>query len=125
VELAAGTVGEEELIEGPTLEALDDCKQSRMLARLVSASPRSVEAFLEFSAAEAKNLIVANRAVVLQLAAELVARRTMNGDQITEFVVAALLAAADLEAEKRRRADMTQMAENARAFAIYTKEKPG
>jgi hypothetical protein len=116
IELAAGTVGEAELIEGPTLPALDDRRQSLMFAKLVCASPRSIEAFLEFAATEARNLITTNKSVVLELAAALVERRKLGGDEITQLVASAL-ARQDLEAEKRRRADWAKTIESARAFA--------
>jgi hypothetical protein len=115
-ELAAGSIGEVELIEGPPLEALDDRKQSLLFAKLVCASPRSVEAFLEFAAVEARNLIAANRSVVLELATALVERRTMTGDEITQLVASALTRQ-DLAIEKRRRADMARCLASAQAFA--------
>jgi hypothetical protein len=117
-ELAAGTAGEEVLIGGPPLQALADRKQLLMFAKLVCASPHSVEAFLEWAAAEARNLIAANRSVVLELAAALVERRTMTGDEITELVMASLVRQ-DFEAEKKRRADWARCLEGARAFAAY------
>jgi hypothetical protein len=108
-------------IEGPPLEALDDRKQSLMFAKLVCASPHSVQAFLEFAAAEARNLIAANRSVVLELAAALVERRKLTGDEITQLAMAALVRQ-DFEAEQRRRADWAKTVENARAFAACKEE---
>jgi hypothetical protein len=55
----------------------------------------------------------------------LLEKRTLSGGGEIDQIIATSLARQDLEVEKKRRADMAQMAENARAFAAYREEKDG
>jgi hypothetical protein len=88
-----------------------------VFAKLVCASPHSVEAFLEFAAAEARNLIASNKLIVLELATSLVEWRKLTGDQITQIVADALVQQ-DLEAERKRRADWAKTVASARTFML-------
>jgi hypothetical protein len=120
VELCAGSVGEELFLDGPAWDAVDDRKQERALAVLVASSPESAEAFIGFCRVEAATLLRDHEHVVRVLAAELLIRRTLDGDQI-DLCIKQAVAAKALADERERRAVWKRVEESARAFLTDVK----
>jgi hypothetical protein len=115
VELCAGSVGEELFLDGPAWDAVDDRKQERALAALVTSSPESAEAFIAFCRVEARELLRRHEYIVHALAAELLIRRTLTGIEI-DSVIARAVAAKALADEHARRADWRRVEESAARF---------
>jgi hypothetical protein len=115
IELCAGSVGEELFLDGPAWDAVDDRKQERALAALVASSPEAIEAFINFARVEARELLRKYEHVARALAAELLIRRTLDGDQI-DLCIKQAVAAKALADERERRAVWKRVEESARAF---------
>jgi hypothetical protein len=120
VELCAGSVGEELFLDGPAWDAVDDRKQERALATLVTSSSESAEAFIAFCRVEARELLRSHEHIVRALAAELLIRRTLDGDQI-DLCIKQAVAAKALADERERRAVWKRVEESARAFLTDVK----
>jgi hypothetical protein len=124
VELMAGTEAERILhTADPPLDAVNDQQQARAFAGVVccSSSPSAIDRFISYARAEAAAVIAAHRDVVLAIAAGLLEKRTLSAAEI-DRIIAASLARQDLEAEKRRRADMARCMANSGRFAAYKEE---
>jgi hypothetical protein len=104
VELCAGSVGERLFCDGEPWHAADDRKQERALAALVASSPEAIEAFISFACIEAATLLRDHAHVVRALAAELLIRRTLDGEQI-DLVIAEAISTKAAEVEMRRSRD--------------------
>jgi hypothetical protein len=119
VELVAGSIGEDIFLAGPAWDASDDRKQERAFAALVASSREAAEAFIEFCRVEAAALLRAHQHVVGALTKELLARRTMTGEEIDE-VIAQAIAEKTLADEHARRAAWKRAMESAASFDVAT-----
>jgi hypothetical protein len=120
VELVAGTEGERLFLPGEPWFAADDERQAFAYASLVTSSPESAAAFIEFARIECINLLIVSTHIVRALAAQLQRERTMDAaaiDSCIEQAVAAKL----IDDEKRRRRDWQQRQASAARFVA---EKP-
>jgi ATP-dependent Zn protease len=115
IELVAGSVAEALFLLGEPWPADSDRAQERALAALICSSPESIEAFIDFCMAEAAALLRPREHILRALTAELLVRRTMNGDQVDEIITAAAAAKAAAD-ERERRAAWAQTCANAAKF---------
>jgi hypothetical protein len=92
-----------------------DYLSARRYARTICSSDVSAEAFVEFVLIEAVEAITPYRTVLLSLAAELVERRELDGDQIDQVIQAALIQQAH-DGEMIRRAQWNDLTKRAAAF---------
>jgi hypothetical protein len=122
VELCAGSIGEELFLDGLAWDAVDDRKQERALAALVTSSPESAEAFIAFCRVEARELLRSHEDVVRALASELLIRRTLHGPAI-DLVISRAIAARTADAECKRRAEWRERIESARMFLADVKSR--
>jgi hypothetical protein len=117
IEIVAGTESERLFCtEAPPLEALQDQQDARQFARLVCTHPDAIDDLIAYCRREAELLLSEHAAIVNSLAAALLEAQTLDGVQI-DCVIARALAAADLAAERKRRAAAARMLESAKAFA--------
>jgi hypothetical protein len=110
--------------DAPPLEARQDQHDAEQFARLMCIHPDAVADFVAYARHEARALLAEHAPVVRALAEALLAEGTLTGERI-DVVIAQALVRADQAAERKRRAAMAQMAENARLFAAYTEEEMG
>lgn len=89
--------------------------QERALASLICTSPESIEAFIKFCMTESAALLRPREHIVRAMTAELLVRRTMNGDQVDTIIMQAVAAKA-LADEHARRAAWRRTVENAASF---------
>jgi hypothetical protein len=115
VELVAGTEGEKLFCNGGPWFAADDERQAFGYASLITSSPESAAAFIEFARVEAISLLTSSAHIVRALADELRIKRTMDGNEIDE-IIAQAVAARGLEIEHQRRDDWKQRKESAAEF---------
>ena len=118
--LVAGTEAERALhtADAP-LAAAHDLRQAESFASIFCCTTAAIDAFIVYSRAEAAALIEAHRNAVLAVAAALIERRTLNGDEIDE-IIAAAVARDELDREVARRAQWARTIENAATFAHET-----
>jgi hypothetical protein len=115
VELVARSVAEALFLPGEPWPADSDRAQERALASLICTSPESIEAFIKFCMTEAAALLRPREHIVRALTAELLVRRTMNGDQVDTIIMQAVAAKA-LADEHARRAAWRRTEESAASF---------
>ena len=102
-------------LPGEPSPADSDRMQERALASLICSSPESIEAFVKFCMVEAAALLRPREHIVRALTAELLVRRTMNGDQVDTIIMQADAAKA-LADEHARRAAWRRAEESAASF---------
>jgi hypothetical protein len=102
VELAAGTVAEELFLPGEPWPAADDRRQERELASLITSSRESREAYIAACRVEVRSILQRYDNVVRSLAAELLQRRTMTGEEI-DMVISRAIGERQLREEHQRR----------------------
>jgi hypothetical protein len=85
-ELVAGSVAEALFLPSEPWPADSDRAQERALASLICTSPESIGAFIKFCMTEAAALLRPREHIVRALTAELLVRRTMNGDQVDTII---------------------------------------
>jgi hypothetical protein len=115
VELVAGTEGERLFCDGEPWFAADDERQAFGYASLITSSPESAAAFIEFARVEAISLLTSSAHIVRALADELRIKRTMDGRAI-DLCIERAVAARCLEIEHQRRDDWKERQRNAAAF---------
>jgi hypothetical protein len=103
VELVAGTEGERLFLDGGPWFAADDERQAFSYASLITSSPASAAAFIEFARVEAIGLLGDSEHIVRALAEELRIKRTMDGSAIDHCIERAV-ALRSIEIEHQRRA---------------------
>jgi hypothetical protein len=112
-ELLAGSLAEEIAFPGVVpLSAQHDQDEAFALAGVASLVPT---AFLELCRAEALAILVGNIDVLRALAAELVERGELSGEEVDQ-VISAAVTRRQLAAEHARRADRRRRMESASAF---------
>jgi hypothetical protein len=89
--------------------------QERALASLICTSPESIEAFIKFCMTESAALLRPREHIVRAMTAELLVRRTMNGDQVDTIIMQAVAAKA-LADEHARRAAWRRTEESVASF---------
>lgn len=104
VELVAGTEGERLFCDGEPWFAADDERQAFDYASLITSSPESAAAFIEFARIEAISLLTSSAHVVRALADELRIKRTMDGRAI-DLCIERTVAAKQARVEADRRGD--------------------
>jgi hypothetical protein len=115
VELVAGTEGERLFCEGEPWFAADDERQAFGYASLITSSPASAAAFIEFARVEAISLLTSSAYIVRALANELRIKRTMDGSEIDAIIERAVGANA-IELEHQRRDEWRRREISAAAF---------
>jgi hypothetical protein len=115
VELVAGTEGERLFCDGEPWFAADDERQAFGYASLITSSPESAAAFIEFARVEAISLLTTSAHIVRALANELRIKRTMDGQAIDEIISRAV-AARGFMIERQRRNDWKQRKASAAEF---------
>jgi hypothetical protein len=115
VELAAGTVAEELFLPGEPWPAADDRRQERELASLITSSRESREAYIAACRVEVRSILQRYDNVVRSLAAELLQRRTMTGEEI-DMVISRAIGERQLREEHQRRREWRQREQNAGLF---------
>jgi hypothetical protein len=110
VELLAGTEAERIMFDFEPLVARHDLDEAKSFASILCSSPESIDAFIEYGRAEARALLNKHRHILVALANELVARRTLTGVEIDEIISCA--------PERARRADWAGVMESAAGFAV-------
>jgi len=115
----AGAEGERVLLGDASLDASDDLRMAREIARSFCfiGCDAAVDALIAYCRAEAHALIDRYRAVVLAVAEELIFKQTISGIAI-DLVIALALAKEDLKREGARRADWRAVNEEARSFVF-------
>jgi hypothetical protein len=103
VELVAGTEGERLFLNGEPWFATDDERQAFAFASLITSSPESAAAFIEFTRVEVIGLLGESEHIVRALAEELRIKRTMDGAAIDHCIERAV-ALQSIEIEHQRRA---------------------
>jgi hypothetical protein len=117
IEIVAGSESERLFCtDAPPLEALQDQQDAEQFARLMCVHPDAVDDFIAYARREAALLLNEHASVVHALAEALLEAQTLDGAQI-DAVLAKALTAADLAAERKRRAAAARMLESAKAFA--------
>jgi hypothetical protein len=116
VELVAGTEGERLFLDGEPWFASDDERQAFALASLITSSPASAAAFIEFARFEAISLLTASEHIVRALAKELRIERTMDGTAI-DCCIEAAVAAKAMADERTRRAEWQERSLNSSQFS--------
>jgi hypothetical protein len=116
VKLMAGVAGEL-LIFGKSNDrrASGDYAEALRLSLTIATNSSAAQAFLEFAAIEAREMLRPHSLVVRALADELVARRELSGAEVDE-VIAAAIAAKSIEDECQRRADWNGVIQRAAGF---------
>jgi len=115
VEPVSGTEGERLFCDGEPWFAADDERQAFGYASLITSSPVSAAAFIEFARVEAISLLTSSEHIVRALANELRIKRTMDGQAIDQTISRAA-AARSLEKERKRRDDWHQRETSAAEF---------
>jgi hypothetical protein len=115
-ELTAGTEGERLFCDGEPWFAADDERQARADASLITSSPAAAAALVDACRVEARELLRRHEHVVRALAAELLIRRTLDGDQI-DLCIKQAVAAKAMADERARRDDWRFRQESARHFS--------
>jgi hypothetical protein len=118
----AGAEGERVLLGDASLDANDDLRIAREIARAFCfiGCDAAVDALIAYCRAEAQALIDRYRAAVLAVAEELIFKQTINGAAI-DRVIAATLAKEDMKREIARRADWRAVLEDAPGFVFEKK----
>ncbi len=118
IELVAGTEGERLLCDGDPLDAVADRAQARHLAEAfcVLDDREIVEAFIAYCRAEASAIICRHREAIVSVAAGLVEKHTLTGDEIDMLIFDALGRVA-LDREKGRREEWAAIIARAAEFA--------
>jgi hypothetical protein len=111
IELCAGS--EAELLHlGDAWPAVSDRAEEIHLARLVCSTEESALAFISACAAEARAILRRYKHVLIALTDELLAKRTMTGEEV-DRVIATALAQKSIRQERERREDWKQRQANA------------
>jgi hypothetical protein len=119
IELLAGSESERLFhADDPPLRAEHDLQEARSFAGIICTSPSSVDAFIAYARVEARAMLADHRHVVLALAHGLVARRTLDGDQI-DAIIAHAVAEKDFADERARCAAWKCVETSAATFANY------
>jgi hypothetical protein len=118
IEVAAGTIAEAMLLEGPPWPAPHDRAQEASFANLICTTPESAAAFIRLAEAQCRDLLEPHLHVVASLADALRVRRSMTGSEVDQLIAAAL-ASASVEQECRRRDDWRRRCENAATFCLW------
>jgi hypothetical protein len=114
-ELVAGTEGERLFCDGEPWFAAHDERQAIAYASLITSSPVSAAAFIEFARVEAISLLTASAHIVHALASELQIVRTMDGAAIDLCIERAVAAKAAVD-KMERRERWTDVENNAARF---------
>jgi hypothetical protein len=115
IEIAAGSLGERMLLEGPPWAAPHDRMQETAFARLLCSTPQAAEAFVRFCEAQCRDLLEPHLHIIAQLAAALRVRRALTGEEVDQVITVAL-AKASVEEERARRAQWRAVEVGARRF---------
>jgi hypothetical protein len=123
VEVAAGTIAETMLLDGPPWPAPHDRAQEASFANLICTTPESAAAFIALAESMCRDLLTPYLHVVAALAAALRVERVMDGTRIDQ-VIATALASASVEEERCRRADWRRRCESAATFWVEKRASP-
>jgi hypothetical protein len=104
IELTGGTEAERLFCDGEPGFAFHDEKEAVHFVSLITSSSESGMALIAACRVEARSILTAQAAIVKALAAELIVRRTLDGEEIDEVISGAISARA-LKVEQLRRAD--------------------
>jgi len=118
----AGAEGERVLLGDASLDASDDLRIAREIARSFCfiGCDAAVETLIAYCRAEAHALIDRHRAAVSAVAEELIFRQSIDGAGI-DRVIALTLAKEDMKTEIARRADWRAVLEDAPGFVFEKK----
>jgi len=114
-ELVAGTEAGRIALDGEPWFAVDDEQKAFAYASLVTSSPASAAAFIDFARVEATELLTGSKHILRTLADELRIKRTMDGAGIDSCIEQAVVAKL-IDDEKRRRHDWQQRQASAASF---------
>jgi hypothetical protein len=121
IELLGGSAAERILHPDlPVLPAEHDLVEARAFAAVACATPRAVDALLEYASVEAEALIRENLDIVRALVDAILERGNLTGDEV-DTTIAAGMAKRLADAEMCRHRDWQQRTESARAFLADAK----
>jgi hypothetical protein len=115
VEIVAGTEGERLFLSGEPWFARDDETQAISYASLITTTPKSAAALIEFARVEAAAQLEPRAHVIYALAEALRIRRTLDGAQVDQ-VIAQAVALEALATEHQRRDDWQRREQSAMEF---------